>query len=1425
MIFLPMAIGHYRSSREFPDLRPGIDDEVERIAELLSKVFEARHDEWDLPHELRTEEPVMARLSGWRESTSPTFLVWLGHGDRYGSHTALALTGSEPGNLSTSLAPERLAQIITERADRLAESGRQDFTVLAVEACHAKAFVDQTLGAVIGAGAGAGARFRNPSQVLLIGTQDGEAELGRFSGALSATLYRDFGATKEISLSRFGEAIESALVGSISWTDAPPDLTLDRRDPVIETALTLAMRDDLTRLMTAEDLKFFAGKAQGADLQEISWYFSGRSAELAALRSWLDAQTPGVLAVTGAAGSGKSAVLGQALLQSLPDLRQVLADHELGQVLPPEQRPPDQAFDAAIHARGLTPAAVIARICTALGLPQPPAADYLADQVADLRASLNKSARQGERLSTLLKHRGQQPPTPKLTTLLIDAIDESTDPLVLVDQVIRPLAGIPNVRVIAGLRPSTLEQPDRPGAADHNLLDALRPAQHLVVARDAAAITTYVRRRLEHVARIADWTPLQASHCAQAARLIGQRDAAGGPAERFGFLFAHLAANEIVARPALLDAPPEQNLELAAVLAEDHRGLFARAVARLRDLDPVNETLLHALAFAQGRGMPIENRVWATAAEALTSSPITKDQIDRLCTAAGPYLVSENHGGQTVYRLAHQTFVEHFRTVQDAPIARRIAERLIAVAGDYPDPRLPTYLERHLAGHASEVGGDGWQLLADRTDILDRLDPTSVTVAARGRFTDLPTAIAGVVGAHHLLHALPIGERTGPRQLAMARQPTASNDNQETHPYAQWTIRWAHLTRQPISLTLGGRNQSVNALTVFAGPGGLPRLASASTDHTISLWDPVTGLQVHQLTGHKESVSTLAALRSPDGRTWLISGGYDDTVRIWDPADGRLAHLLKGHADSVAAVTGFTGTHRHMLAASVGHDGTLRIWDPMKGQQLRSVPVDPDGLTAVTAFQDEQGRSYLFAGGNGSISVFDAMTAQQIVRLTGHSNFVSALAVVPGPQGRPILASGSWDKSIKIWDTSTWRQTAHLTGHSDWVRDLAALPAPDGSWLLASAGDSTVRIWDPGSGLERHRFAAHRRIVFALAPLAGPDGHMILASGGDDTLRLWDLSAALESGHEPAAAPRWVDSLAAFTAADGRALLATGGHDGTVQLWDPHTGELLKRHTLRREPIPSIAAFTRPDGRVLLATDTEDLTVGFWEPFTGRLFTRIQVGGNNTIVAFAPELGYSGVVTAGSHVDIWNLTEDRKIHLSQRMTIHVVAAFALPNGKRMVATVNDRTIRLWDADSGRKLGKLPGHRERITALQHLDTPTGTTLLASGGADHQVRIWDPLTRRLIHQITDHTAAITAMAALPGAYGGTLLATADRSGTVLLTDPVSNTAHARLTLGMEITALAALADRALAISGREGVIAVDIHHTRWNGSALTAELRNR
>ena len=62
------------------------------------------------------------------------------------------------------------------------------------------------------------------------------------------------------------------------------------------------------------------------------------------------------------------------------------------------------------------------------------------------------------------------------------------------------------------------------------------------------------------------------------------------------------------------------------------------------------------------------------------------------------------------------------------------------------------------------------------------------------------------------------------------------------------------------------------------------RLATASDDETVRLWDPTTGQTTATLTGHTDRVNAVAW--SPDG-TRLATASDDGTVRLWDPATGR----------------------------------------------------------------------------------------------------------------------------------------------------------------------------------------------------------------------------------------------------------------------------------------------------------------------------------------------------------------------------------------------------------------------------------------------------------------------------------------------------------------------------------------------------------
>src|SRR2546430_1488517 len=74
------------------------------------------------------------------------------------------------------------------------------------------------------------------------------------------------------------------------------------------------------------------------------------------------------------------------------------------------------------------------------------------------------------------------------------------------------------------------------------------------------------------------------------------------------------------------------------------------------------------------------------------------------------------------------------------------------------------------------------------------------------------------------------------------------------------------------------------------------RIASASGDQTVKLWDAATGQETATLKGHTGEVYSVAF--SPDGAR-IASASEDGKVKVWDATTGQENATLKGHTDKV----------------------------------------------------------------------------------------------------------------------------------------------------------------------------------------------------------------------------------------------------------------------------------------------------------------------------------------------------------------------------------------------------------------------------------------------------------------------------------------------------------------------------------------------
>jgi WD40 repeat protein len=237
---------------------------------------------------------------------------------------------------------------------------------------------------------------------------------------------------------------------------------------------------------------------------------------------------------------------------------------------------------------------------------------------------------------------------------------------------------------------------------------------------------------------------------------------------------------------------------------------------------------------------------------------------------------------------------------------------------------------------------------------------------------------------------------------------------------------------------------------------------------------------------------------SPDGKR-LASASHDKTVRVWDAQTGQELLTLLGHTTSVSDVA-FSTDGMHLASAGAG---VVIVWDIQTGAQVFTlnsggggghVAVSPDGTRLA-----------------GDRKVWDANTGKELVTLEGEGVSVRAFC----PDGKRLASSGQRVVGVKVWDAQTGKvllsrlkgetgeEVVAFVGHVDRVWNVGF--SPDGKWL-ASAGGGVVKVWNAIRGQELFTFKGQfgRGVAFS------PDGKYIASGGADNTVKVWRITALPE---------------------------------------------------------------------------------------------------------------------------------------------------------------------------------------------------------------------------------------------------------------------------------------------------------------------------
>lgn len=347
------------------------------------------------------------------------------------------------------------------------------------------------------------------------------------------------------------------------------------------------------------------------------------------------------------------------------------------------------------------------------------------------------------------------------------------------------------------------------------------------------------------------------------------------------------------------------------------------------------------------------------------------------------------------------------------------------------------------------------------------------------------------------------------------------------HPY-KMLFKSRYLTRkrwpdnpEPKHNSFAAHGSSVVTCLIFSHG----RIISASDDHSIHVYSPVTGELLRSLDGHEGGVWALAATKDI-----LVSGSTDRTVRIWDLKTGRCKHVFGGHTSTVRCLAivkpemvdvekpdGTTTRERwpkRPLIVTGSRDHTLRVW---------TLPKNNDREYKCSEDTDEPAED---AAGN----------PYHLLHLEGHDHAVRALAA----RGR-TLVSGSYDCTVRIWDIITGECKWVLSGHTQKV--YSVVMDPTRNQACSGSMDGTVRIWNLKDGQCQHTLTGHTSLV----GLLGISPSFLVSAAADSTLRVWDIDTG-ELQHTLAA------HTGAITCFQHDEFKVLSGSDGTLKMWNIRDG-------------------------------------------------------------------------------------------------------------------------------------------------------------------------------------------------------------------------------------------------------------------------------